>query len=342
MLPDSGEDVTSVSPGQVKPADRTTLGTGDAMRRTAVAGELRTGGERRAAGPPPAGAAGAGAPGAGQPGAGQPGAGQQWERQQNPGSRVLWETLRDVVSARAAQAGRPGLDVLDVGGGTGGFAVPLARLGHSVTVIDPSPDSLAAAQRRAAEAGVPLRAVQGDVSDLPAAAGREGADVVLCHSVLEYVDSPEAAMAAIAAILRPGGVVSVLAASAVAAVIHRVLAGRFDEARKVIAAMPAPPGEAGPDGPAGDGDQGAPGPRAAGQDGIPRRFTLPAVVGLIERAGLRPGPGHGVRVFTDLVPSMFTDTDPDAAGALLALEETAAAHPAFRGMATQLHVLGFR
>jgi S-adenosylmethionine-dependent methyltransferase len=255
---------------------------------------------------------------------------------------VLWETLRDVVSARAAQAGRPGLDVLDVGGGTGGFAVPLARLGHSVTVIDPSPDSLAAAQRQAAAAGVPLRAVQGDVSDLPAAAGREGADVVLCHSVLEYVDSPEAAMAAIAAILRPGGVVSVLAASAVAAVIHRVLAGRFDEARKVIAAMPAPPGEAGPGSPAGDGDQGAAGPRAPGQDGIPRRFTLPAVGGLIERAGLRPGPGHGVRVFTDLVPSMFTDTDPDAAGALLALEETAAAHPAFRGMATQLHVLGFR
>ena len=49
-----------------------------------------------------------------------------------------------------------------------------------------------------------------------------------------------------------------------------------------------------------------------------------------------------MRVFTDLVPSMLTDTDPGAAGALLALEEAASAHPAFRGMATQLHVLGFR
>jgi len=39
---------------------------------------------------------------------------------------------------------------------------------------------------------------------------------------------------------------------------------------------------------------------------------------------------------------MLTDTDPGAAGALLALEEAASAHPAFRGMATQLHVLGFR
>ena len=81
---------------------------------------------------------------------------------------------------------------------------------------------------------------------------------------------------------------------------------------------------------------------AAVPEGIPRRFTLAAVTGLIEKAGLRPGPGHGVRVFTDLVPSMLTDTDPAAAGALLALEEAASAHPAFRGMATQLHVLGFR
>jgi hypothetical protein len=47
-------------------------------------------------------------------------------------------------------------------------------------------------------------------------------------------------------------------------------------------------------------------------------------------------------VFTDLVPSMFTDTDPGAADALLALEETASGHPEFRGMATQFHVLGFR
>jgi hypothetical protein len=49
-----------------------------------------------------------------------------------------------------------------------------------------------------------------------------------------------------------------------------------------------------------------------------------------------------VRVFTDLVPASLTDADPGAAGALAALEEAASAHPAFRGLATQFHVLGFR
>jgi S-adenosylmethionine-dependent methyltransferase len=296
------------------------------MRRTAVVGEVRS---ASSAGKTPYG----GASSAGKTpygGAGRPGAGVQ------PGTGVLWETLRGVVSGQAAATGRASLDVVDVGGGTGGFAVPLARLGHSVTVIDPSPDSLAAAQRRAAEAGVPLRAVQGDVSDLAAASGAAGADLVLCHSVLEYVDSPAAAMAAIAAILRPDGVVSVLAASAVATVIHRVLAGRFDEARRLIEAVPLDSGEA-----AGVGlDRTV--KTNSSPEGLPRRFTLPAVVQLIEQSGLRPGAGHGVGVFTGLVPSMLTDTDPGAVAALFALEEAAAAHPAFRGMATQFHVLGYR
>src|SRR3712207_7602612 len=45
------------------------------------------------------------------------------------------------------------LRVLDVGGGSGMFAVPLARLGHDVTVVDPSADALATLRRRADTAG---------------------------------------------------------------------------------------------------------------------------------------------------------------------------------------------
>jgi ubiquinone/menaquinone biosynthesis C-methylase UbiE len=217
---------------------------------------------------------------------------------------VVLDVLQAVVSAMTAETGRPALDILDAGGGTGGFAVPLARLGHRVTVVDPSPDSLAAAQRRAAEQHVPLHAVQGDAADLAVLAGERSADLVLCHSVLEYVDSPAAAMAAIATALRPGGAVSVLTASAVAAVIHRALAGRFEDAR--------------------------------------RRFTLAGVTGLIEEAGLRPGAARGVRVFADLVPRVVADVEPGAAQALQGLELAVSAHPAFHDFAAQFHVLGYR
>jgi len=248
------------------------------------------------------------------------------------GNPVVLGVLQTVVSALAGQTGRATLDIVDAGGGTGGFAVPLASLGHHVTVVDPSPDSLAAAQRRAAEQNVPLRAVQGDAADLAQVAGKQSADLVLCHSVLEYVDSPQAAMAAIAAVLRPGGAVSVLAASAVAAVIHRALAGRFDEARRLLGGL---------GGAADDGGGQAAGGR--GQPGAgPRRFTLAGVTGLIEEAGLRPGPALGVRVFADLVPRVVADADPGAAKALEGLELAAAAHPAFHDFAAQVHVLGYR
>jgi SAM-dependent methyltransferase len=244
------------------------------------------------------------------------------------------DVLQAVVSAMIAETGRPALDILDAGGGTGGFAVPLARLGHRVTVVDPSPDSLAAAQRRAAEQDVPLHAVQGDAADLAVLAGERSADLVLCHSVLEYVDSPAAAMAAIAAVLRPGGAVSVLTASAVAAVIHRALAGRFDDARRLLASIG--------NGPVA-GDPGAAGAVAAGRPGAgPRRFTLAGVTGLIEEAGLRPGAALGVRVFADLVPRVVADVDPGAAQALQGLELAVSAHPAFHDFAAQFHVLGYR
>jgi SAM-dependent methyltransferase len=256
------------------------------------------------------------------------GTAQRWNRYDDARTAVIREVLRAVVTGLVAETGRARLDIVDAGGGTGGSAVPLAGQGHTVTVLDPSPDSLAAAQRRAAEMNVQLRAVQGDVGDLAAVVGEQGADLVLCHSVLEYVDSPAAAMTTVASVLRPGGAVSVLATSAVAAVIHRALAGRFDEARRLLGAAGGPAG-----GRAGAGAGGGAGPR---------RFTLAEVTGLIEGAGLRLGAAHGIRVFTDLVPGSFADVDPGAADALLALEQAASTHPAFHDFAAQFHVLGFR
>ena len=105
---------------------------------------------------------------------------------------------------------------------------------------------------------VSLRMVQGDVADLAMVAGEASADLVLCHSVLEYVDSPADAMASIAQVLRPSGAVSVLAASSVAAVIHRALAGRFDDARRLLAGIGTGAGQ-----PGRGQHGGGPGPAAA-------------------------------------------------------------------------------
>ena len=231
---------------------------------------------------------------------------------------VVWE----VLSVALAEAG-PDLHVVDAGGGTGGFAVPLAAAGHRVTVVDPSPDSLAALQRRAAERGLADRVtgVQGDLTELPDLVPPGSADLLLCHSVLELVDDPAAALAGSVGILRVGGRLSLLAANRAAAVLARALAGHPDEAAHALTD------------PAG---------RWGGGDGVRRRFTGDALRELVTDAGLVLEQVHGVRVVSDLVPSAVLDLEPGAAAALLALERALSERAPFRDIATQLHVLAVR
>jgi SAM-dependent methyltransferase len=234
---------------------------------------------------------------------------------------LVWDVLRTALE-QLGDDGRP-LHVVDAGGGTGGFAVPLAELGPEVTVVDPSPDSLAALDRRVAEAGTvtKVRALQGDAAGLGDLLAPESADLVLCHSVLEFVDEPTAALGAVAQVLRPGGLASILAANRVAAVVARVAAGRIGEASRLLLDA---------DGSAGDSDP------------LQRRFAVEELHELCAAAGLQPRHTIGVRVFSDVVPPALVDGDPDAAAQLLALEHAAAERPEFLAVATQLHVLAER
>jgi S-adenosylmethionine-dependent methyltransferase len=215
-------------------------------------------------------------------------------------------------------AGGP-LDVVDIGGGTGVSAVRVAQLGHRVTVVDPSPDALAALSRRARELGVEVAGLQGDLGSLAELVPAGSADVVLCHGVLEVVAEPAAALATIAATLRPGGTLSLLVAQRHAAVIARAMAGHLAQALDLLGAVP----------------QGQPGRTG-------HRFTAEEATDLVGAAGFALGSVHAVRAFADLVPSALLDLEPGAAAALVELERAVAARPEYLPLATQLHVLATR
>jgi SAM-dependent methyltransferase len=231
---------------------------------------------------------------------------------------VVWEVLRREID-RASRHRRV-LSVVDVGGGTGGFAVPIAKAGHAVTVVDASPDALAALTRRAAEAGVAARiqAVQGDADALAGIVGAGAADIVLCHSVLEVVDSPGDVTSSVAATLRPGGAASIVVANRVASVLARAISGHFDTATALLRD---------PDGRAGE------------RDTLRRRYDVQSAIDLVGKAGLVVEEVHGVRVVADLVPGSVLERDHEA---LAEFELATAAMSPYRDLASQLHLLARR
>jgi SAM-dependent methyltransferase len=242
-----------------------------------------------------------------------------------PRTAGVWDGIGRCVQQLQDRTGRTQLDVLDLGGGTGGLAVALAARGHRVLVVDPSPDALAALERRAAEAGVGdhVRSVQGDAATLGEVVGSAGVDLVCCHEVLEYVEDPADAVAEAVRAVRPGGVVSLLVAQRSAAVVARALAGRFTEAAQVL------------DDPDG---------RWGGMDPLPRRFDAAALVTLVEAAGLVVRQVRGVRLFSDLVPEPLLEGE-ESRAALADLERRVGdgvLGAQLVALATQLHVLAER
>ncbi|MFB9314936.1 methyltransferase domain-containing protein, partial [Nocardioides plantarum] len=173
--------------------------------------------------------------------------------------------------------------------------------------------ALAALGRRARERGVEVVGRQGDLSDLPALVGPDGADVVLCHGELEVVDVAAAALASIREVLRPGGHLSLLVAQRHAAVVARAMAGHFAQAAALLDSTEV--------------------------HGRTRRYTAAESATLLDSAGFRVVATHGVRVFADLVPGSLLDLEPGASAGLVELERAVADRPEYLSLATQVHLL---
>jgi S-adenosylmethionine-dependent methyltransferase len=237
------------------------------------------------------------------------------ERRAAARTAVVWEACR-----RRLERGGPEQTVVDVGGGTGGFAVRVAELGHRVTVVDPSPDALATLGRRAQERDVADRVlgIQGDLSGIAELVPLGAADLVLCHGVLGLVEDPREALVVLAALLRPGGSLSLLVGQRHAAVVGRAMAGHFAQARVLLEDSSAPTAD------------------------HERRFTADELRTLMGEAGFDVDRLDAVRVFTDLVPSALLDLEPGALDGLLDLERAVAARPEYLTLAAQLHALARR
>ena len=226
---------------------------------------------------------------------------------------VVGQLLVSLLPTLRTDGARP--TVLDCGGGSGTFAVPLAQAGASVTVVDISMDALATLSRRAGEGGVAehVSAVQGDLEiQLDGVAGQTF-DLVLAHGILEVLDDSAAAFAVMAEVLAPGGLLSVLVTNPASVVITRALAGDIGAALRDLADL----------------------------DGREQRIGPTAVRGLCRQHGLAVESVQGVGVFSDLVPGAVLDA-PGVRESLGELEAASATRSPFTEIASRQHLLARR
>ncbi|QIK76348.1 methyltransferase domain-containing protein [Nocardioides piscis] len=210
---------------------------------------------------------------------------------------VVRETLRRQAVALDAEGG--GLRVLDVGGGDGRDALALAEAGHDVTIVDPAPRWLAQASRRAEALGVTARlhTVEGSLDDLPPF--EEEFDLVLCHFVLHYRPSGGQDIERLAARLRPGGRLSVMAPNPSARVIMKLTREGPEAALAELSS---------------DDFESATFTTTA------RKVTAGEVEGQMVAAGLRVVGRYAARVVNDYVSDDTLKEDPDYFAALERLE----------------------
>jgi SAM-dependent methyltransferase len=232
-------------------------------------------------------------------------------------------TARFPLSAGAHARRR--LRVLDIGPGQGTQALRLARLGHLVTGLESDPAMLAALRHSVAAESADVRerfvVLRGDGRETGRHFGPACFDVVLCHGVLMYVPDPDPLLAALARVLTPGGLLSLLVRNGDALAMRPGLLGDWTTAAA-----------------------------AFGSDAYTNRLGLSTradrrepLTATLSGIGVPLRAWYGVRVFTDTASDRApAPQGPHELALLLDAEERAGRTDPYRAVAALLHLCGVR
>lgn len=216
----------------------------------------------------------------------------------------------------------PPATIVDVGGGAGQQALPLARLGYRVTIIDPSSAMLARAEAavaaEAADVVDRVRLVHATGEHAGSVLGGERFDAVLCHGVLLYLDDPEDLMAQLCELAAPGAVLSIVTKNVRTLAVAPALAGDWDAAMAAFDAT-----------------------TQINRLGLPTRGdSVEDLTAAMDRHGVSTVAWYGVRLFTD----GWTEPVPDAAAmtGMLAVELQASRRDPYRQLSRMFHLVGVK
>ncbi|WP_368862259.1 class I SAM-dependent methyltransferase [Catenulispora pinistramenti] len=217
----------------------------------------------------------------------------------------------------------PARRVLDIGCGQGTQALLVARHGHSVTGLDSSEQLLdefrTALATEPEEVRERVHLLQGDATALAELFAAGSFDAVLCHGVLMYFADPGPLLDAIARVVAPGGIVSLLVRNGDALAMRPGLLGDWAAANAAF--------------------DGAGYRNRLGVDA--RADRLGELTAELARRELAVRRWYGVRVFTDPVADAALPDEATLA-ALLDAEERAGRTDPYRQVAALLHVVAER
>lgn len=136
---------------------------------------------------------------------------------------IVFSTLNEFIGEKRCK-------ILDAGGGTGFYSIPLATQDHDVTILDKSSNMLEIAESKAFKLGVlnRVKTMLGDVQEIEQP--DESFDVVLCHLALCHVDSPLEALAEFSRVLCRNGILSLIVENKMFFSISEAFKGNIAEA----------------------------------------------------------------------------------------------------------------
>jgi S-adenosylmethionine-dependent methyltransferase len=236
--------------------------------------------------------------------------------------------LRDVVRQElvarqlSAELAAPPVRVADLGCGQGTQMIRLARRGYHVTGVDASMELLARLGRELAAEPAQVRArVQAEHGLIEPWAERAPHDAfaaVLCHGVLMYAPDPDPILAAIARLVAPGGMVSLLVRNGDALAMRPGLLGDWAACQQAFG-----------------------GSGYANRIGVSARADRRAdLTARLSGLGLQVTAWYGVRVFTDAAAD--DAAPPPDLDTLLACEEQAGRTDPYRQVAALTHLIARR